>query len=443
MLANKNIKYLFCRYNDFLLSKSLPTIFSRRTILTENKVVLEELGNRDWQYLIKNLISSIKNLKRPLLNTVGKKQAKIIKVLKDNWKFIRRVYNSIYSKIAEQFKIYQDSLTENKKSEVEKDFCANGNGLLTIWENKSALQILESFSIFYCLNARLRTATGHLFVANSIKSEEIKDEKLNLKQLYAKFHGTESDGLVSAPFRCILDLFLGASDQVAKNLLTDIYKNLTMRSLSSEDKSRVLEFSALTEMCAEIKAHIANLFFENQEKSKSEKLPKKMQISEQHGFFDDETIPGRDNDLLLEGETELEDIKKDYEQPFLETATDTEEKTNKYDEDFFQTVEKINMVDFEATKDIYETIDNVENGEHLKQDNEDMFIYNDDDLFTYDEITSKDKKNFMDVIDQTNFNGDEDTAIEIVDADAEIKKENEQDDINNNEKMMRRLRRIW
>ena len=84
MLANKNIKYLFYRYNDFLLSKSLPTIFSRRTILTENKVVLEELGNRDWQYLIKNLISSIKNLKRPLLNTVGKKQAKIIKVLKDN-----------------------------------------------------------------------------------------------------------------------------------------------------------------------------------------------------------------------------------------------------------------------------------------------------------------------------------------------------------------------
>ena len=301
---------------------------------------------------------------------------------------------------------------------------------------------MESFSIFYCLNARLRTATGHLFVANSIKSEEVKDEKLNLKQLYAKFHGTESDGLVSAPFRCILALFLGASDQVAKNLLTDIYKNLTMRSLSSEDKSRVLEFSALTEMCAEIKAHIANLFFENQEKSKSEKLPKEMQISEQHGFFDDETIPGRDNDLLLEGETELEDIKKDYEQPFLETATDTEEKTNKYDQDFFQTEEKINKVDFEATKDIYETIDNVENGEHLKQDNEDMFIYNDDDLFTYDEITSKDKKFFMDVIDQTNFNGDEDTAIEIVDADAEIKKENEQDDINNNEKMMRRLRRI-
>ena len=84
MLANKNIKYLFYRYNDFLLSKSSPTIFSRHTILTENKVVLEELGNRDWQYLIKNLISSIENLKRRLLNTVGKKQAKIIKGLKDN-----------------------------------------------------------------------------------------------------------------------------------------------------------------------------------------------------------------------------------------------------------------------------------------------------------------------------------------------------------------------
>ena len=70
----------------------------------------------------------------------------------------------------------------------------------------------------------------------------------------------------------------------------------------------------------------------------------------------------------------------------------------------------------------------------MKEDNEDLFIYNDDDLFTYDAVTSKDKKFIMDIIDQTNFNGDEDATIEIVDADAEIKKENEQDDINNNEK---------
>ena len=51
MIANKNVKYLFYRYNDFL----------RNSKLTGNKVVLEELQNRD--ILIQNLIYSIENKK--------------------------------------------------------------------------------------------------------------------------------------------------------------------------------------------------------------------------------------------------------------------------------------------------------------------------------------------------------------------------------------------
>ena len=55
-------------------------------------------------------------------------------------------------------------------------------------------------------------------------------------------------------------------------------------------------------------------------------------------------------------------------------------------------------VDFEATKDkeiknIVETTWDVVKGEEpLKQDAEDLFIYDDDDLFSYDEITPEDKK---------------------------------------------------
>lgn len=55
-------------------------------------------------------------------------------------------------------------------------------------------------------------------------------------------------------------------------------------------------------------------------------------------------------------------------------------------------------VDFEATKDkeiknIVETTRDVVKGEEpLKQDAEDLLIYDDDDLFSYDEITPEDKK---------------------------------------------------
>ena len=109
MLANKNVKYLFYRCYGFLLSKSLPTIPLRHSKLTENKVVAEELQNRYWQKLIENLISSVKNKKNDYLMPLEKKEAKIIIDMKDNYNVISIVYNSVYSSIAEEFKIYLDS----------------------------------------------------------------------------------------------------------------------------------------------------------------------------------------------------------------------------------------------------------------------------------------------------------------------------------------------
>ena len=175
-----------------------------------------------------------------------------------------------------------------------------------------------------------------------------------------------------------------------------------------------------------------------------------MQISEQYDFLDDELSPGQDDDLLSEGETELKDTKKDYEEPVLEmeTATEIKGKTKKDNQEFFETEEKINKVYFEATKkkkeikDTVETIDDVVKGqEHLKQDTEDLFIYGDDDLSNSDEITPEEKRFIIDIVNQTNFNGDkqifityEDVTIEIVGVDSEINKENEQDEINKGEK---------
>ena len=65
----------------------------------------------------------------------------------------------------------------------------------------------------------------------------------------------------------------------------------------------------------------------------------------------------------------------------------------------------------------------------MKHDTADFFIYDDHDLFNYEEITPEDKKFIVDIIDQTTINGNkqifnenEDATTEIVDADADIKK---------------------
>ena len=48
--VNKNVKYLFYRFNNYLLFRSLPTAPVRHSKIAENKIVLKEVQNRDWLY---------------------------------------------------------------------------------------------------------------------------------------------------------------------------------------------------------------------------------------------------------------------------------------------------------------------------------------------------------------------------------------------------------
>lgn len=53
-VTNKNVKYLFLRYNDFLLSKGLSTVS-----ISEDGVILEEIQNKNWQYLVESLNKNV------------------------------------------------------------------------------------------------------------------------------------------------------------------------------------------------------------------------------------------------------------------------------------------------------------------------------------------------------------------------------------------------
>ena len=83
-----------------------------------------------------------------MLNTVRKERDKNNKRYERKLQSYSKRLQLYYATIAEQFKIYLNSLPESEKDEIKKDFCANRNGLLTIRESESALQILDSFSMF-------------------------------------------------------------------------------------------------------------------------------------------------------------------------------------------------------------------------------------------------------------------------------------------------------
>ena len=63
-LTNKSIKYLFYRYNDYLVYKGFEPSPIIHTELSADEVVTEKLQNRDWQYLILKKKKTITKLKR-------------------------------------------------------------------------------------------------------------------------------------------------------------------------------------------------------------------------------------------------------------------------------------------------------------------------------------------------------------------------------------------
>ena len=117
----KNVKYLFYKFNDYLLYNRLNTVPMRHSRINENKIV----ENRDWQYLVESVIKLVEHGKtylKPL-----PKAERNIKSLKHNYRVAQRVYASTYANMTEEFKIYLNSLPPDKIDEIETDFRVNGN----------------------------------------------------------------------------------------------------------------------------------------------------------------------------------------------------------------------------------------------------------------------------------------------------------------------------
>ena len=106
--------------------------------------------------------------------------------MKYNYWVARRVYASTYANMAEQFKIYLNFIPPDEIDEIENDFRVNGNVLLSIRQTESAVELFDSFAMFYFINGRLPYRGGHLFVPDGETPAGIIGEKLSPKELFCK-----------------------------------------------------------------------------------------------------------------------------------------------------------------------------------------------------------------------------------------------------------------
>ena len=84
--------------------------------------------------------------------------------MKHNYNVSRRVYASTYTNITEQFHVYLNYLASDEIDEIENDFPANVNSLVSVKHTQSTVELFDSFAMFYYINGRLPYTNGYLFV---------------------------------------------------------------------------------------------------------------------------------------------------------------------------------------------------------------------------------------------------------------------------------------
>ena len=85
MKPSKNVKYLLYKFNDYLLFHGLNIVPVRHSKINENKIVMEEIQNRDWQYLVESVIKLVEHDKS-YLKLLPKTERKVIKSMKHNYR---------------------------------------------------------------------------------------------------------------------------------------------------------------------------------------------------------------------------------------------------------------------------------------------------------------------------------------------------------------------
>ena len=168
--------------------------------------------------------------------------------------------------------------------EIENDFRANGNGLLSVRDTQSTVELFYIFAMFYYINGRLPYTDNHLFVPDGETPPGIIGGKLRLKELFVKFFRSKFNVLASSPFLAAFLPFFTRKETLVKNFLTEFYRNLTVEVLSS-DNDCILEFSTLTNLSGEIGVRLGNAIFANHERARLEMKIQEEEISKKYDFL--------------------------------------------------------------------------------------------------------------------------------------------------------------
>ena len=218
-------------------------------------------------------------------------------------------------------------------------------GAINLLEIENSIELLSIMQLFYYLNERLPLTDGLLIVLNS----EIPDGegKIYLKNLYEMFKDPPSNGLVSLQFLSALGIFFGLDINLPKMAITELYRNLSYRTLGG---ARDFSFDSVSDLSSGINFKIKGLTLSNRDRQEKEDEISLEKINEDTTFAE---LPDQFEEDLIDGLFKDLEHKK-TEHPYIEpqiqdTVTIETEATNTKNE-FFGLQQMLNEVNDAATE---------------------------------------------------------------------------------------------
>ena len=205
---------------------------------------MKKIDERDRQFLVEKIIHGVE-FSNPYENWI-KKKPEIIEPIENNYRIIIRVYQCLYSDVADIFFEYIHSLNPDEIQQLNEHLISNGGaggGAINLLEIQNSIELLSIMQLFYYLNGRLPLTNELLIVPDS----EVPDweEKINQKNIYEMFKDTPSHGLVSLQFLSAVGIFFGLDINIPKMAITELYRHLSYGTLSS---ARDFSFDSISDL---------------------------------------------------------------------------------------------------------------------------------------------------------------------------------------------------
>ena len=124
LYANKNSKYLFYRFNDYVKAYGSKRRKIRHTQNLKDSVDLKRVEDRNKQFMIEKIIHSVE-FQNPYMNSIEQKP-EIIDIVESNYKIAGRVYQDLYIDVADIFQEFIRSLPPQDIQDMDDNIKSNG-----------------------------------------------------------------------------------------------------------------------------------------------------------------------------------------------------------------------------------------------------------------------------------------------------------------------------